>query len=164
MKNELISTERTILKWGCLRNDGVEPSGGSMTGFGGFHSLNSASTLSTSGWSPTISEEVLQLSKKQNRLGSPDCWVWGCVLCDLQDQSPSITMSDQGSKVNSSDLIVICRPIPGAWASCLPLLSKTVPLHLLQKRNFWVGICQENLNITDIISVKNHILVSTTHK
>lgn len=49
----------------------MEASGGSMTGFGGFHSLSSASILSTSGWSLTISEEVLQPEQEAKQTRFP---------------------------------------------------------------------------------------------
>lgn len=59
----------------------MEASSGSMTGFGGFHSLNSASTLSTSGWSPTISEEVLEPEQEAKQTRFPRLLSMG--LCAL---------------------------------------------------------------------------------
>lgn len=62
----------------------MEAGGGSMTGYGGFHSLNSASVLSTSGWPPTSSEEVLQPEQEAKQTKFPRLRVWGSLLCDMQ--------------------------------------------------------------------------------
>lgn len=73
----------------------MEASGGSMTGFGGFHSLSSASILSTSLDGLLLSlRRFSSLSKKQNRLGSPDCSVRGlcAVICKTRVlASPCLT-------------------------------------------------------------------------
>ena len=58
--------------------------GGSMTGYGGFHSLNSASVLSTSGWPPASPEEVLQPEQEAKQTKFPRFRVRGSVLCDPQ--------------------------------------------------------------------------------
>lgn len=64
----------------------MEVSACSMRGLEGLHSLNSASILSTSGWSPAVSETVLWPEQEAKQTRFPRLLSSGpYVVCDLQD-------------------------------------------------------------------------------
>lgn len=150
LSEEWWSEEGALAPWGGLK---------------GF--IHSPQCLSVYIWMvPNCLRTVLWPEWEAKQTGTPDCWIWSCVVWDLQEQRPSIPMSERDSKVVHQTKL-LCGPVPEAWAPWTPLSSKQSPIssalniELLKED----GICQENVKFTDRLFLWKIIFqVLTFHK